>query len=324
MATPISQQGIFRRLSTDGIPREMRFAYWRSLHEHLDLSLTDPDAERNFSGDLLECTGSDGVVFGHSASVATAARFGPAMDDLVLLGCVDRGAIRVRHGHDGTIALAPEHGLSLFDYRRRTVATTRGEFAHHYLLMPRLIVIDALGGDPVCGQDAVRNLPSAGLVPFLRSHMQMLARSGEQLSAQEGLAAMRAASDLVTTTLRQLRGTPLDEEQKSASAALFLAACRFMDARCGSNELTAGGIAATLGCSRAHLYRVFAANGTTIGDYLRASRLDKAKALLAGNRSIARIAWDVGYADVASFGRAFKRRFGEAPGEYRAQVRASH
>jgi AraC-like DNA-binding protein len=67
---------------------------------------------------------------------------------------------------------------------------------------------------------------------------------------------------------------------------------------------------------------VFAANGTTIGDYLRRSRLDKAKALLAGNRSIARIAWDAGYADVTSFARAFKRRFGQAPGEYRAQLRA--
>lgn len=323
MTAPTSQEGRFRRISTAGIPQKERFAYWRSLHGHLDLSLTDPDAEQHFSGDLLQCAGS-GVVFGHSASVSTAAQFGRTMDDFVLLGCVDRGVVHVRHGHDGATALMPEHGLALLDYSRRTVTTTRGKFAHHYLQMPRLMVMEALGGDPVRGQDAIRVVPSAGLVPFLQSHLQMLAKSGEQLNAQEGAAAMKAASDLIVTTLRQLRGTPLEEDQKSSSAALFLAACRFIDARCGSNELTASLIAVTLGCSRAHLYRVFAAHDTTIGDYLRASRLEKAKALLAGGRSIARVAWDVGYADVASFGRAFKRRFGEAPGEYRAHVRAAN
>jgi AraC-like DNA-binding protein len=322
MVTPISQEGVFRRVSTDAVPQKERFAYWRSLHGHLDLSLTEPDVERHFSGNLLQCAGG-GIVFGHSASVSTAAEFGRAMDGVVLLGCVDRGTVRVRHGHDCTTTLAPTNGLALLDYSRRTVTTTRGQFAHHYLQMPRLMVIEALGGDPVRAQDAVRELPSAGLVPFLRSHMQMLARSGQQLNAQEGSAAMKAAGDLVVTTLMQLRGKPLDEEQKSASTALFLAACRLIDARCGSNELTAGVIAVTIGCSRAHLYRAFAANDMTVGDYLRASRLEKAKALLAGDRCIARIAWDVGYADVASFGRAFKRRFGEAPGEYRARIRAN-
>jgi AraC-like DNA-binding protein len=320
--TASSQEGIFQRVSTEAVPQKERFAYWRSLHEPLDLSLTDPEAEQHFSGDSLQCTGENGVVFGHSTSVSTAAHFGPAMDDLVLLGCVDRGEVRIRLGHDDDTALTPEHGLTLLDYRRRCVTATHGPFAHHYLLMPRLMAIEALGGDPVCGQHAVRLLPSTGLVPFLRSHMQMLTRNGEQLNAHESAAAIRAASDLLVTTLRQLRGTPLDEEQPSASKALFLAACRFIDARCGSSELTAGVIAVTLGCSRSHLYRVFAANGTTIGDYLRRSRLDKAKALLAGNRSIARIAWDAGYADVTSFARAFKRRFGQAPGEYRAQLRA--
>jgi AraC-like DNA-binding protein len=321
MSTPNSREGTFRRISTEGVPQKQRFAYWRSLHEHLDLSLTDSDAEQHFSGDLLQCAGG-GVVFGHSASLSTTAQFGRTMDDVILLGCVDLGAVHIRHGHDGATSLLPEHGLALFDYSRRTVTMTQGPFAHHYLQMPRLMVIEALGGDPVRGQDAVRFVPPAGLVPFLRSHMQLLARSGEQLNAQEGSVAMKAASDLVVTALRQLRGTPLDEEQQSATTALFLAARRFIDARCGSNELTAGVIAVTLGCSRAHLYRVFAANDATIGDYLRSSRLDKAKALLAGNRSIARIAWDVGYADVTSFARAFKRRFGEAPGEYRAQLRA--
>lgn len=322
MVTPIHQEGVFRRVSTDVVPPKRRFAYWRSLHGHLDLSLTDRDAEQHFSGSLLQCAGG-GIVFGHSASVSTAAQFGRAQD-VVLLGCVDNGTVRVRHGHDGATALTPDHGLSLFDYSQRAVTTTRGHFAHHYLQMPRLMVIDALGGDPIRGQDAVRTLPSTGLVPFLQSHMQMLARSGEHLNAQEGAAAMKGASDLVVTMLRQLRGTPLDEERSRAISALFLAACRLIDARCGSNDLTAGVIAVTIGCSRAHLYRAFAANDTTIGDYLRASRLEKGKALVAGDRPIARIAWDVGYADVASFGRAFKRRFGEAPGEYRARVRASH
>jgi AraC family transcriptional regulator, positive regulator of tynA and feaB len=109
------------------------------------------------------------------------------------------------------------------------------------------------------------------------------------------------------------------EDASGQEDAFFAAAKRLIDMRYGDAELTAAGIAAWLGCSRAHLYRVFAAHGATIADYLRMIRLEHARRLMTcgSRRKLAQIAAEVGYSDPASFSRAFRQRFGVSPGTLR-------
>lgn len=61
--------------------------------------------------------------------------------------------------------------------------------------------------------------------------------------------------------------------------------------------------------------------GATVFNYLRDARLDAARAALEGGTplSLKQLAWELGYGQVTNFVTAFRRRFGVAPGAYRAR-----
>lgn len=71
--------------------------------------------------------------------------------------------------------------------------------------------------------------------------------------------------------------------------------------------------------------RVFRAeHGLSFGKYLLRYRIDRACELLALPGSLAKdVAYSVGFNDLSYFARAFKRRVGISPSEYRAKARLS-
>ena len=83
-------------------------------------------------------------------------------------------------------------------------------------------------------------------------------------------------------------------------------------------------LAELAGLSRAAFAKRFSAQtGETPLGYLTAWRMTlAADALLKGDRSIAQIAQEVGYANEFAFGAAFKRQLGLPPGRWRAERRA--
>ena len=83
-------------------------------------------------------------------------------------------------------------------------------------------------------------------------------------------------------------------------------------------NLDATSIADALGCSRATLYRAFADHSATVYGYIRELRLQRAKERLEAatrEETVAEIAGSLGFTDPSNFGRAFRRRFGHAPGQ---------
>lgn len=84
---------------------------------------------------------------------------------------------------------------------------------------------------------------------------------------------------------------------------------------------TLGEIARRLRCSTATLSRHLAREGTSYRDLVTSRRMATAERLLAdGDRSVADIAMSVGYAENASFTRAFRAHSGMTPTDYRAAV----
>jgi AraC-like DNA-binding protein len=119
--------------------------------------------------------------------------------------------------------------------------------------------------------------------------------------------------DLVHT-MRTGRGT-------SSGTAHLLAAKTYIAGHLGDPGLCVDVVARAVGVTPRHLNRAFAAEKTTVAQYLMDRRLDRAKAdldapELAGYR-IADIAFRWGFSSQAHFSRLFRARFGCSPTEMR-------
>jgi AraC-like DNA-binding protein len=89
--------------------------------------------------------------------------------------------------------------------------------------------------------------------------------------------------------------------------------------------LTAARIANGIGISERHLSRVFAADGTSVPQYVLNRRLEWARALLAryGEATVAEVAARCGFGSTAYFSHAFKDRFGVRATDVRRSARVA-
>ena len=80
-------------------------------------------------------------------------------------------------------------------------------------------------------------------------------------------------------------------------------------------------LAGTLEIDRSTAYRAFRCRyGLSIKEYIEENRMDKAQSLrLYSPSSIKEIAWMLGYADVRQFSKAFRKRLGTSPSEWRIE-----
>ncbi|HEY0300312.1 MAG TPA: AraC family transcriptional regulator, partial [Rhizomicrobium sp.] len=84
--------------------------------------------------------------------------------------------------------------------------------------------------------------------------------------------------------------------------------------------LTLAGLAAVAGLSPYHFSRVFTARlGSSVMDHVRARRLEAAYMRLSGSSppGLIDLAFDCGFESQEAFTRAFRRRYGIAPGQFR-------
>jgi AraC-like DNA-binding protein len=107
----------------------------------------------------------------------------------------------------------------------------------------------------------------------------------------------------------------------SSGAAHLLAAKTYIAGHLGDPGLCVDDVARAVGVTPRHLNRAFAAEQTTVAQYLVARRLDRAKADLAAPElaglRIADIAFRWGFSSQAHFSRLFRARFGCSPTEMR-------
>lgn len=86
--------------------------------------------------------------------------------------------------------------------------------------------------------------------------------------------------------------------------------------------LSPEGLAAELGISKRYLQTLLAGSGTSFVQELTATRLDRASDILsdrrAGGLNVGEIAFRCGFLDPGYFARAFRKRFGLAPSQWRA------
>ena len=105
-------------------------------------------------------------------------------------------------------------------------------------------------------------------------------------------------------------------------STLFREATAIVEAEYGS-DLALDDVARRVATSRRQLQRAYAEVGdTTFREHLTRVRMDRAGELLRhGGATVREVARAVGYRQPAQFAKAFRRRHGVAPSDYRATER---
>lgn len=109
--------------------------------------------------------------------------------------------------------------------------------------------------------------------------------------------------------------------ESPAGNTLLALADRHIQALLENPRLEVAGLARALGVSRTRLYEAFAERGG-IAAAIRDARLDRARLRLKEpadrHRTMEEVARGCGFEDYPTFTRAFRRRFGLSPREWRA------
>ncbi len=153
------------------------------------------------------------------------------------------------------------------------------------------------------------------LAPLLISLIQSAYRNALHVAPDQHLAVRDALLALVVAGWGRA-------DPSIAEAGLLRRAKSYISRHLDNPCLSPKSVAKAEGVSVRHLHRLFSATGVSLGDWIRASRLERCAADL---RSLARagdtlteIAFRWGFSDSAGFSRAFRAAFQQTPRDYRA------
>ena len=136
-----------------------------------------------------------------------------------------------------------------------------------------------------------------------------------------------AMTDLLTATLaarlERRERVPRDSRQR----ALLVQVHAFIEKRLGDPELSPGLVAGAHYISVRYLHRLFETEESTVADWIRTRRLERARHDLLDpalrRRPVSAIGARWGFADPAHFSRAFRTAYGMPPGEFRTAAAAA-
>lgn len=106
---------------------------------------------------------------------------------------------------------------------------------------------------------------------------------------------------------------------------LIFKAVEFAKQNAADNEISVEDVAANAGFSIDYFNRIFLAHtGFTVTAYINYIRLKKAALLLRStDKSVLEIALEIGYDSHEGFTKAFKKKYGVTPSEYRSKNKKS-
>jgi AraC-like DNA-binding protein len=246
---------------------------------------------------LLRADGIDNIVLTHTVSGGGHGWFGDPDRAIGLGGSL----IRIRHQ-------GSPYALRWTGAQTRTLHVELPSAAIERRTLDHVL---AAVGTPI---------PPRGLAPMLAAQMLAFADAVPDLDPQTRAAGLGCVLDLAATVLRLEFGAE-PAESEICEDAMLIAAKTIIARQLGSTDLSPDRIAHRLGCSRAHLYRVFARQGLTVAGYLRESRLQRCRDELATagpRQTIGDVAFRYGFEDPVHFTRIFRKRFGVTPGAFRS------
>ena len=304
--------------STARTPLQARPEFWRhpALQRMDPIRVTNP--ARGPCASVTHIVGAVCDFIGHASGPMRARRDTTrlkrgACDDLLISLVGDGGPIRLRHADDWRLT---ENALCIVRLIQ-AIGDDGIRFRDVTLVFRGQTIAEAVKGDPWIL--AGRVLPRQGMAALLRSHMRCLAEQAGQLSEAEKAVALATAGEMALRALQVEFARATDEQE--VPCGLYTAAMSFIRRRCWDPDLDASAVVRGVRCSRATLYRAFAARGESVAKVIWTTRLDGAHRMLisADHRHlfIDEVGFRNGFADIPTFNRMFKRRYGATPREVR-------
>jgi AraC-like DNA-binding protein len=312
------------RYSTASRPAADRLAYWNDLaSETFNNLVVDTDRPEDFHGEMVRAPLGELTLMSAESAPARVRRL--------------NDAARVARGVRAVDLHFQVSGRSLNSQGGREARLEAGDFtlcdasqpylvrfveANHMLCVK--IPVAALGErlgdlDPLlCAPMSGRSGPGAMLSGFLRTLWTQIGQEEDVGSAE---AVSQVVLDLIGLAYRPLcRGA----SRATAQAEWLRRARSLIDERICDPELGVMAIAEALGVSARYVQMLFAGAETTPSAYILDRRLRLAADRLqrADGLGVTEVAMAVGFNDLTHFGRAFRRRFGVTPRDYRDGVRA--
>jgi AraC-like DNA-binding protein len=167
--------------------------------------------------------------------------------------------------------------------------------------------------------------PAAPAMQVLSGYLGRLFEVADDLTGQQRLDAGRAAIDLLAMVLRDV--TPSVPGGDGPDDVLLEMMRVYVREHLADPRLRVEELARRHHVSVRHAYTLFERIGTTPGAYLREQRLLAAQVMLSDPRRVrlgmSDIAAAVGFGNLRTFQRAFRRQYGMAPGGWRCEHRHS-
>jgi len=221
-----------------------------------------------------------------------------------------------RYVQNGCTVLLNPGDTTLIDSGRPWSSSCGTECARLYLRVPFWMMESRLRLRDI---PIAQRISGAGGVGVILSRLsQSLYEEAERLKEEEAAAALDAYFQVLSTCIGGAEsGKRRDPELQSRIQ-------RFINEHLADPGLVPAEIAAAAEISVRHLHRIFSSTGNTLGDCIRARRLEQCRNDLANprlrNKTITEIAFSWGFSESAHFSRSFRKQFGICPRIFRAQT----
>ena len=319
MAEPITSAAT-TRFATEALPERDRLASWREFYGRKLLRLDwEPRAEASFraSVSISQIAGIRCYQARFSAACAKRTRALIDSDDDVTFFTPLRRYRIVQCGQEIDLGSGDAVLMS------NTAETTVTSFAsgHHFgVVLPRAALTPFLRD---IDGFLMRRIPCGSegldlLIGYLRLlHQRRLALSTPEL---QSLAATHV-QDLIKMTLGATRDAAQAAGARGVAAARLAALKSDILAHLNQRSLSAVDLARRHGISPRYVRALFGKDGSSVSDFVRRHRLERAHRMLADERflelTVSAIAYEAGFGDLSGFNHAFRRRYEVSPSDVR-------
>ena len=172
-----------------------------------------------------------------------------------------------------------------------------------------------------CMQRIPSDVPA---LKFLKSYVAIACDQQTTASPELQHLVVNHVYDLMAVMMGATQDTAHTAQGGGLRAARLLEIKEDIARNIDQPDLSVTTLADRHGCTPRFVQRLFEAEGTTFTEYVLAQRLARAHRLLVDPRrkgeKISVVAFDAGFGDVSYFNRMFRRHYGAAPSDIRAQA----